>query len=217
MLSMEGNQAANATIRAFTEEVNNMVCDVNQQKFDSLLNNPLLAELMTLCNSFLDYLRCDNGELSAFWMSYIDFMENVIFGLLRGSCEGNGNLNLNAIRSMIPWCFAYDKINYTRYLSPYFAEMTNLPAKKPDMYEAFRASQLSVQMSCNNSFGRIPVDQTTEVTVNKDTQTPGGTNRFSLKAGAIKRYYITAKNRSAFLSQIRGIVQGKKSEFQHAQ
>ena len=61
MLSMEGNQAANATIRAFTEELNNMVCDVNQQKFDSLLNNPLLAELMTLWNSFLDYLRCDNG------------------------------------------------------------------------------------------------------------------------------------------------------------
>ena len=217
MLSMEDNQAANATIRAFTEEVNNMVCDVNQQKFDSLLNNPLLAELMTLWNSFLDYLRCDNGELSAFWMSYIDFMENVIHGLLRGSREGNWNLHLNAIRSMFPWCFAYDKINYARYLSPYIAEMTNLPAKKPDVYEAFKAGQFSVQMSCNNSFGRIPVDQTPEVTVNKDTQTPGGTTRISLKAGAIKRYYITAEHRSAFLSQIRGIVQGKKSEFQHAE
>ena len=119
MLPMEGNQAANATIRAFTKEVNNMVCDVNQQKFDSLLNNPLLAQLMTLWNSFLDYLHCDNGELSAFWMSYIDFMENVILGLLHGSREGNWNLHLNAIRSMIPWWFAYDKINYARYLSPY--------------------------------------------------------------------------------------------------
>ena len=150
-------------------------------------------------------------------MSYIDFIENVIHGLLRGSREGNWNLHLNATRSMIPWCFAYDKINYARYLSPYFAEMTNLPAKKPDVYEGFKAGQFSVQMSCNNSFGRIPVDQTTKVTVNKDTQTPGGTTRFSLKAGAIKRYYITAEHRSAFLSQIRGIVQGKKSEFQHAE
>ena len=61
------------------------------------------------------------------------------------------------------------------------------------------------------------MDQTTEITVNKDTQTPGGTTQFSLKAGAIKRYYITAEHRSAFLSQIRGIVQGKKSEFQHAE
>ena len=50
-----------------------------------------------------------------------------------------------------------------------------------------RLFKLSVQVSNNNPFGRIPVDQITEVTVNKDTQTPGGTSRFSLKAGAIKR------------------------------
>ena len=88
------------------------------------------------------------------------------------------------------------------------------------MYEAFKASQFSVQpvqMSSNNPFGRIPVDQTTEVTVNKDTQTPGGTARFSLKAGAIKRYYIIAEHYSAFLGQIRGMVQGKKSGLHHAE
>ena len=61
------------------------------------------------------------------------------------------------------------------------------------------------------------MDQTTEVTVNKDTQTPGGTGRFSLKAGAIKMYYITAEHRSAFLGQIRGMVQGKKSGLHHAE
>jgi hypothetical protein len=40
-------------------------------------------------------------------------------------------------------------------------------------------------------FGRIPVK--------KDTQTPGGSTRISLKAAAIKRYYITAEYRSSFL------------------
>lgn len=34
-----------------------------------------------------------------------------------------------------------------------------------------------MQISANNPFGCIPVNQTTEVTVNKDTQTPGGTTR----------------------------------------
>ena len=120
-------------------------------------------------------------------------VENIILDLLRGSHEGNWNLHLNAIRYMIPLCFAYDKVNYARYLSAYYAEMTNLSEKKPDVYEAFQAGQFSVQISCNNPFGRIPVDQTTEVTVNKDTQTPGGTARFSLKPGAIKRYYLTAE------------------------
>ena len=95
--------------------------------------------------------------------------------------------------------------------------MTNLQEKKPCVYEAFKAGQFSVQMSSNNPFGRISVDQTTEVTLNKDTQTPGGTARFSLKAGAIKRYYITAEHYSAFLGQIRGMVLGKKSGLHHAE
>ena len=59
-----------------------------------------------------------------------------------------------------------------------------------------------------NPFGRIPIDQATEVTVNKNTQTPGGTTRFSLNSGAVKQHYITAEYRSAFLGLIRSIVQG---------
>ena len=166
-------------------------------------------------NSFLEHLRSDNGDLSAYWMSYIDMVENIILGLLRGSREGNWNLHLNAVGCMIPWCFAYDKVNYARYLSAYYAEMTNLSEKKPDVYDAFQAGQFSVQMSCSNPFGKIPVDQTTEATVNKDTQTPGGTIRFSLKPGAIKRYYLTAEYRSAFLGQLKNIVQEKGSKHQH--
>ena len=58
-------------------------------------------------------------------------------------------------------------------MSPYYAQMTNLPDKNPRVYEAFKAGHFSVQMSNNNPFGCVPVDQATEVTVNKDTQTPG--------------------------------------------
>ena len=61
----------------------------------------------------------------------------------------------------------------------------------------------------------MPVDQATDVTVNKDTQTPGGTARFSLKAGAIKRDYITSEYRSAFLGQLRDMVQGNRSNVCH--
>jgi hypothetical protein len=51
--------------------------------------------------------------------------------------------------------------------------MTNLPNTNPDVYEAFQNGLFSVQLSDDNPFGKVPVDQTTEVTVNKDTQTPG--------------------------------------------
>ena len=93
--------------------------------------------------------------------------------------------------------------------------MTNLPEKNPDVYEAFKSGQFSVQLSTINPFGRLPVDQTTEVTVNKDTQTPGGTTGFSLKASSVKRFYLTAEYRSAFLGQLRDLVKGGKTELRH--
>ena len=55
------------------------------------------------------------------------------------------------------------------------------------------------------------------MTVNKDTQTPGGTARFSLKAASVKRYYLTAEHHSAFLGQLRELVQGNNTKLYHAE
>ena len=76
---------------------------------------------------------------------------------------------------------------------------------------------LAVQLASSNPFRRIPVDQTAEVTVNPDTQNPGGTTRFSLKPATVQHYYLTAEYRSAFLAQLRNMVQGSNSETQHTE
>ena len=65
------------------------------------------------------------GEIAEFWMVFIDLVR-IILNLLRGSREGHWSLHLQAIRDMIPWCFAYDKMNYAQYLSHYYAEMTHV-------------------------------------------------------------------------------------------
>ena len=108
-------------------------------------------------------------------------------------------------------------MNYARYLTPYFAQMTNLDQTNPEVQRAFKTGGFSVQLSSNNPFGRIPVDQTTEVTVNKDTQNPGGITRFSLKPATVQRYYLTAEYRNAFLGQLRSMVQGSDPETQHTE
>jgi len=43
-------------------------------------------------------------------MSYLDMVE-ILLEMIRASREGNWPLHLHAIR-MIPWCAAYDKVNY---------------------------------------------------------------------------------------------------------
>ena len=88
---------------------------------------------------------------------------------------------------MIPWCFAYDRLNYAGYQPAYYAQMTNLAASQPDIYQAFKDGHFSVQLTESNPFGRILVDQMTEVTVNRDTQTVGSTAKFSPKPGACQQ------------------------------
>ena len=53
--------------------------------------------------------------------------------------------------------------------------------------------------------------------MNKDTQTPGGTARCSLKAASVKQYYLMAEHRSAFWGQLRKLVHGNKTELHHAE
>ena len=61
-------------------------------------------------------------------------------------------------------------------------------------------------LSSTKLFGQMPIDQCAEVTVNNDTQTPGGTNTFNLKAGAIQHYYFTAEYTCIFTGQLRDMV-----------
>ncbi|KAL8624130.1 hypothetical protein ACOMHN_036133 [Nucella lapillus] len=189
--------------------------DVGQAAFESFLQQSVVTYVLHLWNDFLNYLRHDNGELSAFWMTYVDIIQDILLGLLRASRDGDWDMHLHAIRLMIPWCFAYDRLNYARYLPAYYAQMTNLAASQPEIYKAFKDGNFSVQLTESNPFGRIPVDQTTEVTVNRDTQTVGSTTKFSLKPGAVSKYYLTAEYRSAFLTKLRNMVQHNRRGTDH--
>ena len=142
-------------------------------------------------------------------------MSEILLALLRASREGDWMLHLAAIRQMIPWCFAYDKLNYARFLPYYYAMMSRLPIDYPDVHDHFMQGGFSVQIGKKNPYGRIPVDQTIEETVNKDNQTPGGTKGFSLKCGAVRRYYMTSEYRSMYLRQLRDMIGHQDSDFSH--
>ena len=126
------------TVVSFLEQVDTFASNLKQEGFDQLLQSQVLPQVMTMWKEFLNYLRHNNGELSAFWMSYMDRVEGIVLGLLRASREGDWDLHLHSVGMMIPWCFAYDKVNYARYLTPYFAQMTNLDQTNPEVQRAFK-------------------------------------------------------------------------------
>ena len=93
--------------------------------------------------------------------------------------------------------------------------MSHLPEEHPDAFEYLSSAGLSVQLSNSNPFGRVPLHQTCEEKVIKDTQTSGGTKGFSLKPSTISKYYLVAEYRSTFLRQLKDMPHINSSSSKH--
>ena len=142
-------------VRALEEQVAEVANDITQRSHDAILQSTGFGEIHRLWDAFKDHLRSSNGEQSKFWMLYVDIVNNILLALIRASREGNWLLHLHAIRAMIPWCFAHDKVNYARYLPVYLAEMINLQTDHPDVQQGLMAGHFSVQLSEGSTFGRF--------------------------------------------------------------
>ena len=59
---------------------------------------------------------------------------------------------------MLPWFFAYDRINYARYLTTYWLEMLKLPDSQPSVQEQFEAGEFVVQQQQDHSFDQTAMD-----------------------------------------------------------
>lgn len=96
-----------------------------------------------------------------------------------------------AISQKCSWCFAYDKLNYVRYLFIYHAQITRFPEDQQNVCEQLSHRAFSIQHFDTNVFESKPVDQTVEKIVKKNIQTAGGANEFSLKESIVSRNCFT--------------------------
>ena len=71
--------------------------------------------------------------------------------------------------------FAYDRPNYSHYLTVHYYDLLALETNFPEILEEFQNGNFSVQMSPGNLFGRMTADKVIETAINRDTKTPGGT------------------------------------------
>ena len=90
-------------------------------------------------------------------MSYIDLVI-ILLNLIRASKEGNWPLHLSSIQEVIHWCFAYNRVNYFRYLPWYYRQMQILQLTYPEIYANLMNGGFSCQIGNKNTLGRIPMD-----------------------------------------------------------
>ena len=81
--------------------------------------------------------------------------------------------------------------------------MQTLEEKHPAVHSAFEAGEFVVQRSNDRSLSQVPVDQTIEQTVNRDTKTKRGIIGFSVNKGAVQRWLLTSHERVAITQACR--------------
>ena len=105
-----------------------------------------MADFIKILDLFKLYDEEDNGPLKMFWRSYFE-MVSLLLTFIRATREGNWPLHLECIREMLPCYFAYDHVNYARYLPVYLMHMIQLPETHPE-----------AQMMLENGGGTVNMD-----------------------------------------------------------
>ena len=188
--------------------------DIDPVELKEFLTNETFIFILKKLDEFMKLCRDKSGTMTAFWMTYFE-LANFLLDFLRASREGDWNLHILSINELIPWCFAYNRSNYARYLPWYLLQMLNLPNSHPELNNYLLDGGFSTQIGSDNPFGCIPMDQTIEETVNKDTQTAGGTKGFSTNKSAVAKHYLTADFRAACFRQLRYMVNSQRTGIRH--
>ena len=96
----ENHKESKTTVDTFFSQIGELydyICETQFKKMTSASS----VDLVELFDKYMEFLRHENGKLSKFWLSYLDMVE-ILLKLLRPSREGNWELHVSAIRSMIP-------------------------------------------------------------------------------------------------------------------
>ena len=88
-------------------------------------------------------------------------LELLLLVFLRSICQANFPLYVNSIAKMLPWFFALNHQNYTRWLSVHLLDMCTLHQTAPEVACKFNEGFFTVSKS-SNRFSAIVIDQAHE-------------------------------------------------------
>ena len=142
-------------------------------------------------------------------------MTEILLNTIDAVRSGSWDLLLECIREMLPYCFAYDHINYARYLTYFLGDMLQLNKSFPEIYEQVIVGNFAAQLSSDKLFSRIETDKVIEMTLNKDTKTPGGTRGFSTNVGAVQRWKLNGSYRASLRKCIHDHLQYEQKYVKH--
>lgn len=102
--------------------------------------------------------------------------------------EGDFELYIEAIKSLLPWIFALDNQNYARWLSVHLRDMLDLQNRHPSVHSEFTKGSFVVHKT-QNMFSSIPLDHAHEQ-VNALVKGKGGAVGLTESPAALRRWMV---------------------------
>ena len=101
-------------LQDFDELLDELCCSLDGYSYESVVNS---NEYDRVIKIFAEYkLKISTGNLQSFWISYLTMVE-LLLCLIYAQRTGDWQLHIQCIEKVIPWAFAYDRQNYSRYFT----------------------------------------------------------------------------------------------------
>ena len=122
-----------------------------------------------------------------FWSQVLE-LQSLILEIVRAIREGKFTEYVQALKDLMPWMFALDRVNYSRWLSMHIRDMERLPTAHPDVYRKFCSGAFTVHKS-RHAFSAIALDHAHEQE-NASIKGDGGAIGLTESPSSLRRWMI---------------------------
>eukprot|EP00794_Sanderia_malayensis_P005788 gene5788-6486_t len=122
-----------------------------------------------LCKSLL---KAEPGAQSQMMIEYLKDV-SAMLALVRSVQEKSIDLHLAAEGALLPKCFAFDHVNYSRYLSAQHVNLQSIKINNPAAWEDLELNGFGGSLT-GKPFSTIHGDLIAEVTINREVKVRGG-------------------------------------------
>ena len=92
-----------------------------------------------------------------YWCLVLE-LELTVLMFVRSLRSSNFQLYDEVLVQLMPWFFALNRTNYSRWLFVHIRDMQQLPVKHPELVREFEAGKFTFQKT-ENAFSAMPLDQ----------------------------------------------------------
>ncbi|KAK3724019.1 hypothetical protein QZH41_000590 [Actinostola sp. cb2023] len=163
----------------------------------------MVTELKPLMEQFEAFRQeqKSKSKMFAFWDEYI-CMVIILLQFIKAERSADWSLHLAATTAMVPYFYAHDRPNYSRWLPVYLADMAQLEQKHPEVYRQFMEGEHAVSRS-SQPFAKVWTDMALEQSINLDSKSKGGIVGISQNPAALQRWFITSHERAAITTAVK--------------